>query len=78
MERKDTIRMKDGSDILCQISKVSEPDSIIQFCVKENGELKVWKIQSGFVSSYSWPGKGKTGTYSKMLGVKTIKDDKIY
>ena len=77
-ERKDTIRMKDGSEIRCQILKASEPDSIIQFCVRENGELKVKKIQFGFVDSYSWPGKRQADTYCKMLRVKSILDGEIY
>jgi len=77
-DRKDTIRMKDGTEILCQVLKVSEPDSIIQFCIRENGELKAKKIQSVFVASYSWPGKDQAGKYCKMLGVKTIQDGEIY
>lgn len=70
--------MKDGIEIYCQILKVSEPDSVIQFCIRENGELKVKKIQSVFVTSYSWPGKDQAGKYCKMLGVKTIQDGDIY
>jgi len=70
--------MKDGTEILCQILKVSEPDSIIQFCIRENGELKLKKIQSAFVDSYSWPGKDQAGKYCKMLGVKNINDGDIY
>ncbi len=77
-KRKDTIRIKDGSEILCQILKVSESDSVIQFCVKENGNLKVMKIPSTFVESYSWPGKEQAVRYCKMLGVKTIQDGEIY
>ncbi len=77
-DRNDTIRMKDGTEILCQILKVSEPDSIIQFCIRDNGELKVKKVQSAFVASYSWPGKDQAGKYRKMLGVKTIQDGEIY
>jgi len=77
-DRNDTIRMKDGNEIQCQILKVSEPDSVIQFCIRENGELKLKKIQSAFVDSYSWPGKQQAGKYCKMLGVKTIQDGEIY
>ncbi len=77
-DRKDTIRMNDGAEILCQILKVSKPDSIIQFCIRENGELKVKKVQTAFVASYAWPGKYEAGTYSKMLGAKTIHHGEIY
>ncbi|MDO9254123.1 MAG: hypothetical protein Q7U54_01330 [Bacteroidales bacterium] len=77
-DRKDTIRMKDGTEILCQLLKVSEPDSIIQFCIRENGELKVKKVQTAFVDSYSWPGKEQAAKYSKMLGAKNIQDGEIY
>ncbi len=77
-DRKDTIRMKDGTEILCQLLKVSERDSIIQFCIRESGELKVKKIQTSFVESYSWPGKDEAGKYSKMLGAKTIQYGEIY
>jgi hypothetical protein len=77
-DRKDTIRMKDGIVILCQIVKVSEPDSVIQFCTRENGELKAMKIHTAFVDSYSWPGKEQADKYAKMLGVKTIHDGEIY
>jgi hypothetical protein len=77
-DRKDTIRMKDGTEILCQILKVSEPDSVIQFCIRENGELKIKKVQTAFVDSYSWPGKENAGKYSKMLGAKTINAGEIY
>lgn len=77
-DRKDIIRMKDGSEIQCQILRVSEPDSIIQFCVRENGELKAKKIQSEFVASYLWPGKEQAGAYCRMLGLKTIFDGEIY
>lgn len=77
-DRRDTIRMKDGSEIHCQILNVSEADSVIQFCVRENGELKARKVQSGFVASYSWTGKEQAGAYCRMLGVKTIRDGEIY
>lgn len=77
-DRKDIIRMKDGSEIQCQILKVSEADSVIQFCMRENGELKAKKVQSGFVASFSWPGKEQAGAYCRMLGVKTIRDGEIY
>jgi hypothetical protein len=77
-DRKDTIRMKDGAEILCQVLRVSEPDSVIQFCVRENGELKVKKVQTAFVDSYAWPGKEQAARYSKMLGAKTIQDGEIY
>lgn len=77
-DRKDTIRMKDGTEILCQILRVSEPDSVIQFCIRESGELTVKKIQTAFVDSYSWPGKEESAKYSKMLGAKTIQDGEIY
>ncbi|MEI8048544.1 MAG: hypothetical protein WCI92_14275 [Bacteroidota bacterium] len=77
-DRKDTIRMKDGTEILCQIVRISEPDSVIQFCTRENGELKVMKIQTAFVDSYSWPGKEQADKYAKMLGAKTIHDGEIY
>jgi len=77
-DRKDTIRMKDGAEILCQILKVSKPDSIIQFCIRENGELKVKKVQTAFFASYAWPGKDQADTYSKMLGAKTIHHGEIY
>jgi len=77
-DRKDTIRMKDGAEILCQILKVSKPDSIIQFCIRENGELKVKKVQTAYVVSYAWPGKYEADTYSKMLGAKTIHHGEIY
>jgi hypothetical protein len=77
-DRKDTIRMNDGAEILCQILKVSKPDSIIQFCIRENGELKVMKVQTAFVASYAWPGKDQADTYSKMLGAKTIHHGEIY
>jgi hypothetical protein len=77
-DRKDTIRMKDGAEILCQVLRVSEPDSVIQFCIRENGELKVKKVQTTFVESYAWPGKEQAAKYSKMLGVKTIQDGEIY
>ena len=77
-DRKDTIRMKDGTDILCQIVRVSEPDSVIQFCTRENGDLKLKKIQIAFVDSYSWPGKEQAEKYAKMLGAKTMHDGEIY
>jgi len=77
-DRKDTIRMKDGTEILCQILRVSETDSVIQFCIRENGELKVKKVQTAFVDSYAWPGKYEAGKYSKMLGAKTIHHGEIY
>lgn len=77
-DRKDTIRMKDGTQILCQILRVSEPDSIIQFCIRESGELTVKKIQTAFVDSYSLPGKEEAARYAKMLGAKTIQDGEIY
>lgn len=77
-DRKDTIWMKDGAEILCQLLKVSETDSIIQFCIRENGELKVKKIQTAFVDTYSWPGKEQAVIYSKMLGAKTVRDGEVY
>ena len=77
-DRIDTIRMKDGTEVLCQIIKVSGPDSVIQFCIRENGELRVKKIQTAFVDSYSWAGKENVGKYSKMLGAKTINAGEIY
>jgi len=77
-DRKDTISMKDGTEILCQVLRVSEPDSIIQFCIRENGELKIMKVQTAFVNSYSWPGKEQSGKYSKMLGANSIQDGEIY
>ena len=77
-DRKDTIRMKDGAEILCQVLRVSEPDSVVQFCIRENGELKVKKVQTAFVDSYAWPGKEQAAKYSKMLGAKTIQDGEIY
>jgi hypothetical protein len=77
-DRKDTIRMKDGVEILCQVLRVLEPDSVIQFCIRENGELKVKKVQTAFVESYAWPGKAQAAKYSKMLGAKTIQDGEIY
>ena len=77
-DRKDAIRMKDGTEILCQILRVSEPDSVIQFCIRESGELKVMKVQSAFVDSYSWPGKEEAARYAKMLGAKTIHHGEIY
>lgn len=77
-DRKDTIRMKDGTLMLCQILRISEPDSIIQFCIRESGELSVKKVQTAFVDSYSWPGKEQVAKYSKMLGVKSIHDGEIY
>jgi len=70
--------MKDGTEILCQVLRVSEPDSIIQFCIRESGELRVKKIQIQYVDSYSWPGKEQSAKYSKMLGAKTIQDGEIY
>jgi hypothetical protein len=76
--RKDTLRMKDGTEILCQILRVSEPDSVIQFCIRESGELKVMKVQTAFVDSYSWPGKEEAARYAKMLGAKNIQDGEIY
>lgn len=77
-DRKDTIRMKDGTEILCQVLRVSEPDSIIQFCIRESGELSVKKIHTAFVDSYSWSGKEQAAKYSKMLGAKSIYDGDIY
>jgi len=77
-DRKDTIRMKDGAEILCQLLSVSEPDSVIQFCIRENGELKVKKVQTEFVASYAWPGKEQAARYSKMLGAKNIQDGEIF
>lgn len=76
--RKDTIRMKDGTEILCQILTISEPDSVIQFCIRENGELTAKKIQTAFVDSYTWPGKEQAATYCKMLGVKNIQYGEVY
>jgi hypothetical protein len=76
--RKDTIHLKDGSQILCQILNISEPDSIIQFCIRENGELTVKKVQTSFVDSYSWPGKNQAVKYSRMLGVKNIQSGEAY
>jgi hypothetical protein len=70
--------MKDGTLILCQILRVSEPDSVIQFCIRESGELTVKKIQTAFVDSYLWPGKEEAAKYAKMLGAKTIHDGEIY
>ena len=70
--RKDTLRMKDGNEILCQILNISESDSIIQFCIRENGDLTVKKVHTSFVDSYSWPGKKQAVKYSRMLGVKNI------
>ena len=46
--RKDTLRMKDGNEILCQILNISESDSIIQFCIRENGDLTVKKVHTSF------------------------------
>lgn len=77
-DRKDTIRMKDGTEILCQVLRVSEPDSIIQFCIRESGELSVKKVHTVFVDSYSWSGKEQAAKYSKMLGAKSIHDGDIY
>jgi len=70
--------MKDGTEILCQVLRVSEPDSIIQFCIRESGELSVKKVHTVFVDSYSWSGKEQSDRYSKMLGAKTIHDGEIY
>ena len=40
--------------------------------------MKVKKVQTAFVESYSWPGKEQATKYSKMLGAKTIQDGEIY
>lgn len=77
-DRKDSIRMKDGTEILCQILNVSEPDSVIQFCIRESGELSVKKVHTAFVDYYSWSGKEQAAKYSKMLGAKSIHDGEIY
>ena len=76
--RKDTLRMKDGNEILCQILNISRPDSVIQFCIREKGELTVKKVHTSFVDSYSWPGKNKAVKYSRMLGVKDIQSGEAY
>jgi len=77
-DRRDTIRMKDGTELLCRVLRVSVPDSVIQFCIRENGELKVKKVQTAYVDSYSWPGKEEAARYAKMLGAKSIRDGEIY
>ena len=64
--------MKDGAEIHCQVLTVQESDSVIRFCIRENGEWKVKKVQTAFVESYSWPGKDQAAKYSKMTGAKTI------
>jgi hypothetical protein len=76
--RKDTIHLKDSSEILCQILNISEPDSVIQFCIRENGELTIKKVHTSFVDSYSWPGKNQAVKYSRMLGVKNIQSGEVY
>lgn len=76
--RKDTLRMKDGNEILCQILNISRPDSVIQFCIRENGELTVKKVHTSFVDSYSWPGRNKAVKYSRMLNVKNIQSGTAY
>lgn len=76
--REDIITLKDGSEIQCQILAVSVPDSIMQFCVRENGELKTKIIHTSLVDFYTWPGKKEAGKYCKMLGVKSINDGETY
>jgi hypothetical protein len=75
---QDIIKIKSGIEIQCQILQVYETDSLIQFCIKEQGELKVKRIYTSLVDYYKWPGKDQAGAYCKMLGVNNKSNGEMY
>jgi hypothetical protein len=77
-DRQDIIKLKSGDEIQCQILNVYEADSEIQFCIKENGELKVKKIYAGMVDLYTWPGIDQASIYCRMLDVYKKWDGELY
>jgi hypothetical protein len=77
-DRNDIIKLKSGAEIQCQILQIYEADSIIQFCIKEDGELKVKRIYTSQVDHYNWPGIDQADKYCRMLGVTNKSDGELY